>query len=297
MRAYLWLLTVWVLHLKHGIQGCPQTTLPADILLKELSSQSLVWATSSWSKEQVCNWDIENDLSTYQPGQPRAIPQMPHSCRHAHLVLASGRAPTRPWEVLATIIDIKKKEEEKSPMQTVSRISGMSLPMPAHLVLMSSLQSLRSDDELLQKSVCIQPTQSSRQPSPSLSPPLCCHHWASQCGRGRSQAYQEAPPYPWPIQLMIHINDKYICNIAQQLVFNQSHSLTYSQILLPMISAVSFLSTNIWTLIMAALSAKSGRTKARSLSMCPERVNRRRIILNNVNKMSISKSTIASDIA
>lgn len=36
-------------------------------------------------------------------------------------------------------------------MQTISRISGMSLPMPAHLVLMSSLQSLRSDDELLQK--------------------------------------------------------------------------------------------------------------------------------------------------
>ena len=115
------------------------------------------------------------------------------------------------------------------------------------------------------ESFCIQPTQSARQPSPSLSPPLCCHHWASLCGRGRSQAYQGAPQYPWPIQLMI--NDKRKCHVAQHLVFNQSHMLTYSQILLPMISAVSFLSTNIWTSIMAALSAKSGRTKARSLSM------------------------------
>ena len=235
------------------------------LMLEEHSSQSLVWAMSSWSKEQVCKWDIENDSSTYRPGQTQS-----NTTNAAFL----PSRPPRPsiWESSQTSLG-SPGNDNRYQVKRRWRITNANSQSDIWYVT-SHASALSADEQsaipeirwwITPESFCIQPTQSARQPSPSLSPPLCCHHWASLCGRGRSQAYQGAPQYPWPIQLMI--NDKRKCHVAQHLVFNQSHMLTYSQIFLPMISAVSFLSTNIWTLIMAALSAKSGRTKARSLSM------------------------------
>ena len=87
-----------------------------------------------------------------------ANPEQYHKCRILEL-------PSRPpcpsiWESSHTSLgspgnNNRYHVKKKSPMQTVNRISGVLLPMPAHLVLMSSLQSLRSNDELLQK--CLHP--------------------------------------------------------------------------------------------------------------------------------------------
>ena len=105
-------------------------------------------------------------------------------------------------------------------------------------------------------------TQSLGLSSLSPSPPWCCRHSTSRCWRVWVMAYQGTPPSPWPTQLVISM-----INVNMMQIFTESYFSSHNNILLPMMSAVSFLSTKICTLILAILSAMSGKRKARSLSM------------------------------
>ena len=78
----------------------------------------------------------------------------------------------KPWPNTLILLKLARN----SPMQTVSLMSGISQPIPAHSVLMSSLQSLEVKCAIFQTDLSSVFTQSSGQASLSPSPPLCCHH-------------------------------------------------------------------------------------------------------------------------
>ena len=131
----------------------------------------------------------------------------------------------------------------------------MSLPIPAHFVLMTTRQSLRYVN--IEENKLFNPTQFSGPSSPSPSPPWCCRHWASQCARGLVLAGPAASPCLLPKQLVI----------KNRLAGLDSLSFLTIKSRLPIMSAVSFLSTKIWTFMLAAWSARRGSRNARSLSM------------------------------
>ena len=107
--------------------------------------------------------DHKGCLVAVSPTPPQHLRQLPNILR-------------KPWPNTLILFKLARN----SPMQTVSLMSGISQPIPAHLVLMSSLQSLGMKWAIFQTDLSsvfsIVFTQSSGQASLSPSPPLCCHH-------------------------------------------------------------------------------------------------------------------------
>ena len=83
-------------------------------------------------------------------------------------------------------------------MLTVRAMSGMSHPIPAHLVLMSRQQVLEEKDENFANATGKDSTQLPRQPKHAPSPLVCCHHLsfsiedASKQGSPRDPAFSFA---------------------------------------------------------------------------------------------------------
>ena len=151
-------------------------------------------------------------------------------------------------------------------MLTVRAMSGMSHPIPAHLVLMSRRQVLEEKDENFANVTGKDSTQLPRQPKHAPSPRVCCHHWAFQlkrrkAGKPKRPSLLLCPGCWWgwmqPSKMM-HIIWSFLTDWLLRI---SSLDLT------PMVSAVSFLSTNTCTLILALLSASKGKTKLSTRSM------------------------------
>ena len=90
-------------------------------------------------------------------------------------------------------------------MLTVRAMSGMSHPIPAHLVLMSSRQVLEEKDENFANVTCTDSTQLPRQPKHAPSPREYCRHWAFQWKRRQSREAQDTPPSPLP-RMLVRVN-------------------------------------------------------------------------------------------
>ena len=151
-------------------------------------------------------------------------------------------------------------------MLTVRAMSGMSHPIPAHLVLMSRRQVLEEKDENFANVTGKDSTQLPRQPKHAPSPLVCCHHSfsiedASKQGSPSDPAFSfaqdagegECNRQKWCTSFEVFLTD-WLLQIS-------SLDLT------PMMSAVSFLSTNTCTFILALLSASKGKTKLSTRSM------------------------------
>ena len=154
-------------------------------------------------------------------------------------------------------------------MLTVRAMSGMSHPIPAHLVLMSRRQVLEEKDENFANVTGKDSTQLPRQPKPAPSSRVCCHQLTTELFNRRRV---KAGKPKWPSLLlcpgcwwgwmqpskMMHIIWSFLTDWLLRI---SSLDLT------PMVSAVSFLSTNTCTLILALLSASKGKTKLSTRSM------------------------------
>ena len=81
-------------------------------------------------------------------------------------------------------------------MLTVRAMSGMSHPIPAHLVLMSRRQVLGEKDENFANVTGKDSTQLPRQPKHAPFPRVCCHHWAFQSKTRQNREAQETQPSP-----------------------------------------------------------------------------------------------------
>ena len=146
-------------------------------------------------------------------------------------------------------------------MLTVRAMSGMSHPIPAHLVLMSRRQVLGEKDENFANVTGKDSTQLPRQPKHAPFPRVCFHHWAFQSKTRQSREAQETQPAGEG-----ECNRQKWCTSFE--VFLTDWLLRISSLdLTPMVSAVSFLSTNTCTLILALLSASKGKTKLSTRSM------------------------------
>ena len=90
-------------------------------------------------------------------------------------------------------------------MLTVRAMSGMSHPIPAHLVLMSRRQVLEEKDENFANVTGKDSTQLPRQPKHTPSPREYCRHWAFQWKRRQSREAQDNQPSPLP-RMLVRVN-------------------------------------------------------------------------------------------
>ena len=96
-------------------------------------------------------------------------------------------------------------------MLTVRAMSGMSHPIPAHLVLMSRRQVLEEKDENFANVTGKDSTQLPRQPKHAPFPRVCCHHWAFQSKTRQSREAQVTQPSPLPRMPPSHLQCLQYC--------------------------------------------------------------------------------------
>ena len=144
------------------------------------------------------------DQSAQAKGWWRRLPGH-HSAPHG---LPAGSTPKCPWVALERNYHCNPQKIPFSPMLTVRLMSGISQPIPAHLVLINSRQALSHHSEgtdFWQECDSIQYyfsfTQFSSLTWHAPSHHEYCPHWAFQCESPWSLTCQKSLPSPLPKRL------------------------------------------------------------------------------------------------